>query len=91
MDDTISEQEYQVLNWATEIAEINSQELSTHFKTLSKTAKKQLASTPVINSQPKTASFPFNLFLPSSEHQKQLSSANTARNELPTWMDKVNY
>jgi hypothetical protein len=45
---------------------------------------------PVINSQPKTASFPFVLFLPASENQNaQLSPASTARNELPTQMDTV--
>jgi hypothetical protein len=90
MDDTISEQAYQVLNWARKIAVMNKQELSAHFKKLSKTAKKQLASLPVINSQPKTASFPFVLFLPASENQNaQLSPASTARNESPTQMDTV--
>ncbi|KAK6092129.1 hypothetical protein MT418_007384 [Batrachochytrium dendrobatidis] len=90
MDDTICEQEYQVLNWARKIAVMNKQELSAHFKKLSKTAKKQLASIPVINSQPKTASFPFVLSLPASEHQNdQLSPASTVRNESPTRMDTV--
>ncbi|KAJ2995209.1 hypothetical protein HDV02_000938 [Globomyces sp. JEL0801] len=87
MDDTISEQAYQVLNWARKIAVMNKQERSAHFKKLS---KKQLASLPVINSQPKTASFPFVLFLPVSENQNvQLSPASTARNESPTQMDTV--
>jgi hypothetical protein len=90
MDDTISEQEYQVLHWARKIAVMNKQELSAHFKKLSKTAKKQLASIPVINSQPKTASFPFVLPLTASGHQNaQLSPASTARNESPTRMDTV--
>ncbi len=88
MEETISEQEYQVLNWARKIAVMNNQELS--VKTLSKTAKKQLASIPVINSQPKTASFPFVLYLPASEHQNaQLSPASTVRIESPTRMDTV--
>lgn len=90
MDDTISEQAYQVLNWARKIAVMNKQERSAHFKKLSKTAKKQLASIPVINSQPKTASFPLVLPLTASEHQNaQLSPASTARNESPTQMDTV--
>ncbi|KAJ8322726.1 hypothetical protein O5D80_008265 [Batrachochytrium dendrobatidis] len=90
MDDTICEQEYQVFNWARKIAVMNNQEFSAHFKKLSKTAKKQLASIPVINSQPKTASFPFVLSLPASEHQNdRLSPASTARNESPTRMDTV--
>ncbi|OAJ42899.1 hypothetical protein BDEG_26291 [Batrachochytrium dendrobatidis JEL423] len=90
MDDTICEEEYQVLNWVRKIAVMNNQELSAHFKKLSKTAKKQLASIPVINSQPKTASFPFVLSLPASGHQNdRLSPASTARNESPTRMDIV--
>lgn len=79
MDDTISEQEYQVLHWARNIAVMNKKELSAHFKKLSKTAKKKLASIPVINSQPKTASFPFVLPLTASGHQNaQLSPVSTA-------------
>jgi len=74
MDIQLSEQEYQLLNWARRVAIMDKQELSLHFKKMSKTTKKQLASIPVINSQPKTATFPFIVPLPSSQHQiEQLS------------------
>jgi hypothetical protein len=79
----LSEQEYQLLNWARIVAIMDKQELSLHFKKISKTAKKQLSSIPVINSQPKTATFPFILPLPSSE---PLSPTIT---ESPTCIDPV--
>jgi hypothetical protein len=69
---------------------MDKQELLNHFKKLSKTARKQLASIPVINSQPKTATFPFTLSLPSSQNQTvQLSPASTSRAESPTRIDTV--
>lgn len=83
MDDIIDEQEYQVLNWARKIAVMNKQDLSSHFKKLSKTARKQLASIPFINSQPKTANFPFTLPLPPSHQIAQLSPASNSRATKP--------
>lgn len=73
---SLTEQEYQLLNWARIVARFDKQELSLHFKKISKTAKKQLSSIPVINSQP-----------PSSQHQiEQLSPTIT---ESPTCIDPV--
>ena len=69
---------------------MDKQLLSAHFKKLSKTARKQLLAIPVINSQPKTATFPFTLPLSSSQHQNsQLSPASTSRAESPTRMGTV--
>jgi hypothetical protein len=87
MDESISELEYQLLNWARKIAVMEKQQLSSHFKKLSKTARKQLGSIPVINSQPKTAIFPF--VLASQHQQEQLSPVSTSRTESPTRMDTL--
>lgn len=90
MNEPITEQEYQILNWSRKVAVMDKQELSVHFKKLSKTSKKHLLAIPVINSQPKTATFPFTLPLPSSQHQPvQLSPASTSRAESPTRMTTV--
>ncbi len=85
MEETLSEKDYQILNWARKIAVMEKQQLSSHFKKLSKTARKQLGSIPVINSQPKTAIFPF--VLASQHQQEQLSPVSTSRTESPTRMD----
>ena len=84
MEDTISDQEYQILNWARKMVVMDKHELSTHFKKLSKTSKKHLLAIPVINSQPLTATFPFTLPLPSSQHLNSPAATETSPTRMTT-------